>query len=311
MAVARATGLSAETVAASVDRMMELGFMADGKAVPQSDYFFAKPGGHWAERIPFFKFYARSDDSPLTTTDVMVYSYILHMKGLHNQPTTLRVAHIANALCLDARTLTACFERLAKCQLLKITEGSWAVCTKPVPQQVGWFKGRLSAPKSAVTLDDLPPGLDALNRIQDNTAPADDAVAPADESDTMSLQSQQTSFYVLERLALLDIKEVEYGPVIRHYFGKSNGCKEELWPDFCDTIIRTIDKRRGKGNRPGSPSADGAGCRDGTDRIGGDEGNGSSPDSPLGHFYRPPQGGGTARTGPATTHTTTTTVGTP
>lgn len=140
---AKTTGLSERTVADSLARLADKGFMSEGKPVYRSDAFFgrARDGDeHFARYYSFFKCFVRSQNSPLRTTDVMVWSYMMDMAEWKKQPT-ISQEYIGRALGIDPRTVGENLARLERHQLFR-REG-WVLPDGLVGQQCDWLREKL------------------------------------------------------------------------------------------------------------------------------------------------------------------------
>ena len=245
-ATSRATGLGERTVAASVSRLTEMGFVVENRPVAMSGFFFSRPGEHWYDRNQFFRCFIPSEGAPISTSDAMVFSYILHLAALRNRPRQLRTTYVANALGMDVRTVQACFDRLNKLQLLRITDAQWGVPKHLVGQQLGWFMGKLAPSVGAgADFDTFEPDLTALNSIQETATGPDNTDTPCAAptvSDTLHL-SRMIEF-LTQKLRQLGIEEVEYAEHIRQVERDYCDTEERYWEALARHIAKNVESER-------------------------------------------------------------------
>jgi len=87
MQVVRGVGLSKDTVRRARERLERLGLYADTVQPPADGMFYPaerKNPTHWRDNYAYWHYYVRSPDSPLTTLQVAVLSFLWHLR--HTSP---------------------------------------------------------------------------------------------------------------------------------------------------------------------------------------------------------------------------------
>ena len=160
--VAWATGLQADTITAILDRLSLVGLYGDGRPRYLPDMFQEKRGTndveHWSLKFLSWQCLVREDDSPLSVTDCMIYSYLVckHMQSF--SPTNgWSHAYLASVLGITPKTVMRSLERLEELCLFRPGE-SWNVAVKLNEEQATYFKTRsVPAGRPATTGGFVPP----------------------------------------------------------------------------------------------------------------------------------------------------------
>lgn len=139
--IAWATGLSSEGVNGALERLSLVGLVDHGKPkyLPEQFREMHSDGVHWSQRFTYWKCLVRSDNSEMTVTDCMVFSY-LHAK-IHQGFTPRNgwsAAYLGKVLRIDRKTISASLLRLE--ELFLFDPANWDVASELNEEQQAFFK---------------------------------------------------------------------------------------------------------------------------------------------------------------------------
>lgn len=156
-----ATGLCRNTVSASLDRLEDVGAVCDGEPVYLPEWFLSRMSndGHWSQTLQYWRCLVRAEGSPLSVSDVMVYSYLLH-RSATTQPHRWSHAYVGMVLCLDARTVSQALANLEQHGLFRIIDGRWCVADTLVGPQQDWLRRKEASHSGSTSLGTFTPTLD-------------------------------------------------------------------------------------------------------------------------------------------------------
>jgi len=141
------TGLSNGAVDEARARLSACSLVVDGKPVPKDAWFWTKEskGAHWSTRYAYWRCLVRAEESPLTATDTMVFSYLMDKKLSGFVPQRgWSYEYVATALCMTPKTVASCLDRLASVEprLFQRKGNQWGLPSCLVGPQTLWFKTR-------------------------------------------------------------------------------------------------------------------------------------------------------------------------
>lgn len=138
--IAWATGLSSEGVQGALERLSLVGLVIDGKAKYLPEFReMQSDGTHWSQRFTYWKCLVRSDNSDLTVTDCMVFSY-LHTKICQNftPRNGWSAAYLGKVLTIDRKTISASLIRLE--EMFLFSSDNWKIASELNEEQHTFFK---------------------------------------------------------------------------------------------------------------------------------------------------------------------------
>ncbi len=136
------TGLSRSGVEASIQRLVDLGLIVDGRPHLRRDFFRPKKkvtqGDHWSLGLVSWKYIVPA--SVLRVSEAMVFSYLRDKTEQGYSPTKgWTTTYLAKCLRLDERTVSNCLVSLDALGLVKLQDSSWLVARKLTLSQLNWF----------------------------------------------------------------------------------------------------------------------------------------------------------------------------
>tara|TARA_R110002095_G_scaffold189106_1_gene166574 strand:- start:2592 stop:3503 length:912 start_codon:yes stop_codon:yes gene_type:complete len=123
--IARRLGMDRETVARSIARLTDIGFIIDGKVcLPdlEKTWFKYRKGNydHWSQGFRFWTCYTRNTnipDNPLTVHDICLWSFIQHSHQTHNGDW--KISYLSKVLSMNRATVEAGLQRLKEAGFLE------------------------------------------------------------------------------------------------------------------------------------------------------------------------------------------------
>ena len=232
--IAYATGLTRQTVGNATTYLYTSDFFDPntGSLLYKEGAFREKKNPsrvtHFSDRFTHWKLYVPSEESPLSLTDSMVYSYLYYALESSWQPKHWSFAYVAKLTSLDEETVKRCVENLVTYKLFKLSDNQqWEINSQPSELQKSWFA------------DPYQPKCKQLTSF---------AISADDDEELKKLLAAKREIKIkseVRRLPNADeiLYRARYKEAIRKYFHeiRQPSCRMPL--KFCERIITKLGKR--------------------------------------------------------------------
>jgi len=248
------TGISINTVAASLERLAAAGLYDNSVLVPDSPWDFFRQRNVagstlWDKAVGWITYIRNSDrPEPLTVFETCIYSYLYGCASSNFRPKSgWSDQYIATVLGVSSVTVKHSLERLQELRFLKKTGRDIGLYGKLCEDRLSYFAD-LDAPltkRDSGTVGFIDEDEDEqLFDTPINTVGADTQLL-----DTLDDTNESCVYYVVEMLKHKNYKEVQYGPW-QEEFSKRNNPKDRAsrrkneWDDLVCRIALHIDEKR-------------------------------------------------------------------
>ena len=233
------TGVSRQTVAASIKRLEEKKLVVDRQAQPCDDIFLRRKGSKDAgadilSRYAFWKCLIPDTDD-VSIQGSMVFSLLLHF-AITKHKTNWSVAYIAKILGMHVATVKKAIEQLEDLQLMR--HEKWQIASCLVGRQNNFFKKKEVMEKSEIGT--FTPSLEAVNEAafahipdasDQQVAKPQIAEAPKVKRDFCPRRFKNSQAEILTVARMYKLTEDQINDLKEKYIG-DDGCLTIAWSGF-------------------------------------------------------------------------------